>query len=91
MSAIRNSGVSVFQGVVKCAINGMYCSDYALCPHYSVCVSGERGSTVCGHWVGARVLGGGGGGGSSALAGGGACGGIAFGSHGPGLKGQSPF
>ena len=36
MSAIRNSGVSVFEGVVKCAINGIYCSDYALCPHYSV-------------------------------------------------------
>ena len=36
MSAIRNSGVSVFEGVVKCAINGMYCPDYALCPHYSV-------------------------------------------------------
>ena len=36
MSAIRNSGVSVFQGVVKCAIKGMYCSDYVLCPHYSV-------------------------------------------------------
>ena len=36
MAAIRNSGVSVFEGVVKCAINGMYCRDYALCPHYSV-------------------------------------------------------
>ena len=36
MAAIRNTGVSVIEGVVKCAINGMYCSDYALCPHYSV-------------------------------------------------------
>ena len=30
MPAIRNTGVSGFEGV------GMYCSDYALCPHYSV-------------------------------------------------------
>ena len=36
MSAIQNSRVSVFEGVVKCATNGMYCSDYALCLHYSV-------------------------------------------------------
>ena len=36
MSAIRNSGVSVFEGVVKCPINGMFCSDYALSLHYSV-------------------------------------------------------
>ena len=49
-STILNSGVSVFEGVVKGAINGMYCLDNALCPHYSVSphfgVSGERGSTV---------------------------------------------
>ena len=67
MSAIRNSGVSVFEGVVKCAINGMYCSDYALCPHYSVSPHFRGVRREGFHCSGGYGGGGGGGGGGGFL------------------------